>query len=29
VNIRDIAWDNDYFYVRTFDGWKRATLNTF
>ncbi len=28
-NSGDIAWDNDYFYVKTGAGWKRAALSTF
>ncbi len=28
-NIGDIAWSNDYFYVKTAAGWKRAALSTF
>jgi hypothetical protein len=27
-NIGDFAWDNDYFYVKTNDGWKRAAFET-
>jgi len=26
--IGDIAWDNDYLYVKTSDGWKRSALST-
>jgi hypothetical protein len=28
-NTGDIAWDNNYFYVKTGAGWKRAALSTF
>jgi hypothetical protein len=27
-DVGDTAWDNDYFYVKTPDGWKRASLET-
>jgi hypothetical protein len=27
-NVGDIAWDNNYFYVKTNAGWKRAALST-
>ena len=27
-NIGDTSWDDNYFYVRTPDGWKRASLET-
>lgn len=27
-NIGDTAWDNDFFYVKTTEGWKRAALET-
>ena len=26
--VGDTAWDSNYFYVKTNDGWKRATLET-
>jgi hypothetical protein len=28
-NVGDIAWDNNYIYVKTSAGWKRAALSTF
>jgi hypothetical protein len=28
-NIGDMCWDSTCFYVKTGNGWKRATLNTF
>jgi hypothetical protein len=28
-NTGDIAWDANYFYVKTGAGWKRASLSTF
>jgi hypothetical protein len=28
-NVGDIAWDNNYIYVKTSTGWKRAALTTF
>jgi len=27
-NIGDMAWDNDYIYIKTNSGWKRAALST-
>ncbi|GAH33358.1 unnamed protein product, partial [marine sediment metagenome] len=27
-NQGDVAWDNDYIYVKTGDGWERAALST-
>lgn len=27
-NVGDVAWDDDYFYVKTNAGWKRAALDT-
>jgi len=27
-NVGDIAWDDDYFYVKTSSGWKKAALST-
>jgi hypothetical protein len=27
-DVGDTAWDSDYFYVKTNDGWKRAVLET-
>ncbi len=27
-NVGDIAWDDNYFYVKTSAGWKRAALTT-
>ena len=27
-NVGDTAWDDNYFYVKTIDGWKRAALET-
>ena len=27
-DVGDTAWDNDFFYVKTPDGWKRASLET-
>lgn len=27
-NVGDTAWDDKYFYVRTIDGWRRASLET-
>ncbi len=28
-NIGDVAWDDDYIYIKTSEGWKRAALSTF
>ena|GEM_PF-5241783 len=28
-NVGDIAWDDNYLYVKTSEGWKRARLGTF
>jgi hypothetical protein len=28
-NVGDVAWDNNYIYVKTSVGWKRATLSEF
>lgn len=28
-NLGDIAWDDNYIYIKTTVGWKRAALNTF
>ena len=28
-NTGDIAWDANYFYIKTAAGWKRAALSTF
>jgi hypothetical protein len=28
-NVGDIAWDNNYIYVKTAVGWKRAALSAF
>ena len=28
-NVGDIAWDDDYIYLKTATGWKRAALSTF
>jgi hypothetical protein len=28
-DVGDIAWDDNYFYVKTTAGWKRAALTTF
>ena len=28
-NVGDIAWDDNYIYVKTSSGWKRAALSTF
>jgi hypothetical protein len=28
-NVGDLAWDNNYIYVKTGGGWKRAALSTF
>jgi hypothetical protein len=28
-NVGDIAWDDDYFYVKTSAGWKRVEFSTF
>ena len=27
--VGDTAWDDDYFYIKTSDGWKRMPLSTF
>lgn len=27
--VGDMAWDDDYVYIKTANGWKRATLSTF
>lgn len=27
-NVGDIAWDSDYFYMKTSEGWKRARMET-
>jgi len=28
-NTGDVAWDDDYIYIKTSTGWKRSTLSTF
>lgn len=28
-NVGDVAWDDDYFYVKSSEGWKRVRLETF
>lgn len=28
-NVGDVAWDDDYVYIKTSEGWKRAALSTF
>lgn len=27
-NVGDVAWDNNYIYIKTSEGWKRAALST-
>jgi len=28
-DIGDVSWDNNYFYIKTSEGWKRSALSTF